>query len=185
MKIGRLKELLNALPSKIDGVSINEVELFTRNSFNPVGDINELEQLEIDSYCVFGKSYPCILLNTSADIDRKGNRIDLDLGDSEEESDITIDFKEKTEEYERNLAVQKKLAATLKEHPAYHDLGDAYAERLIPGVLTEIDNAVLMTLLPELLGRAISREEFLQNRDQFISALMNPPEAEGQHTAGK
>ena len=58
MKIKRLKEIVNELD---DGL-----EVFVRNSVNPVGNIQELSQIEKSSYGFFGESIPCLILNTDS-----------------------------------------------------------------------------------------------------------------------
>lgn len=57
MKGKRLKELVNMIGDNDD--------VFIRNSVNPCGNISELDQLEVSSYSFFGKSIPCVILNTS------------------------------------------------------------------------------------------------------------------------
>ena len=175
MKIGRLKEILNALPKEINGVNIDDVELFTRNSFNPVGNIGELDQIEIGSYGFFGKDIPCIFLNTEYDFDKGGKSVDLGFVDLDEEYGIPLQYKGNTEEYKNNLALQRKIAECLFKQADDNDKFDGivgkYYQTLIPGVLTEIDYSMLMRLLPEILKRPITREEFDQNRDQFIESI--------------
>lgn len=58
MNVKRLKELL----AQID----DETEIFIRNSVNPVGNIDELRQIEKSTYGFFGESVPCVILNTSS-----------------------------------------------------------------------------------------------------------------------
>ena len=175
MTIGRLKEILNALPKEINGVNIDDVELFTRNSFNPVGNIGELDQIEITTYGSWGRSIPCILLNTEYDVDKSGKRIELECVDPDEEYGITLKYKGTTAEYKKNLALQRKIAACLYKQADDNDKFDGivgkYYQTLIPGVLTEIDYSMLMKLLPEILKRPITREEFDQNRDRFIESI--------------
>lgn len=56
MTVGRLKELLK---------NINDnTEVFVRNSFNICGNIADLDQVEKTTYGMFGKSIPCIVLNS-------------------------------------------------------------------------------------------------------------------------
>lgn len=57
MKVKRLKELLE----NID----DNTEIMIRNTFNPCGNIQDLDQVELSSYMFFGKEYECIILNTS------------------------------------------------------------------------------------------------------------------------
>ena len=175
MTIGRLKEILNALPKEINGVNIDDVELFTRNSFNPFGSVGELDQIEISSYGLWGKDIPGIFLNTKYDVDKSGKKIDLECVDSDEEYGITLEYKGSTAEYKKNLALQRKIAECLYKQADDNDKFDGivgkYYQTLIPGVLTEIDYSMLMRLLPEILKRPITREEFDQNRDQFIESI--------------
>lgn len=58
MKIKRLKELIE----NVDG----ECEIFIRNSVNPIGNIQEAEQVELSTYGFFGESIPCVILNTNS-----------------------------------------------------------------------------------------------------------------------
>ena len=58
MKAKRLKEIVN----KID----DDFNIFVRNSINPCGNIQELEQAEISTYGFFGKDIPCLILNTNS-----------------------------------------------------------------------------------------------------------------------
>lgn len=57
MTIGELKQIIN----KID----DDMEVFIHNSVNFCGNIGELEQVELTTYGFFGKSLPCIVLNTA------------------------------------------------------------------------------------------------------------------------
>jgi len=56
MDVKRLKELLVNLD--------DDLEVFIRNSVNVVGNIQELEQIELSTYGFFGKSVSCMILNT-------------------------------------------------------------------------------------------------------------------------
>lgn len=56
MKVKRLKEILNNLD--------DDLEIFIRNSNNLCGNISELKQVEKSYYVFFGKSIPCLILNT-------------------------------------------------------------------------------------------------------------------------
>jgi hypothetical protein len=58
MKAKRLKEIL----ANVD----DEFEIFVRNSVNPCGNIQELEQAELSTYGFFGSSIPCLILNTDS-----------------------------------------------------------------------------------------------------------------------
>ena len=58
MKVKRLKELLANLD--------DDLEIFVRNSVNPVGNIQELEQTELSTYGFFGESIPCLILNSDS-----------------------------------------------------------------------------------------------------------------------
>ena len=175
MTIGELKSILNALPKEINGVNIDDVELFTKNSFNPVGNIGELDQIEISSYGSWGTDIPCILLNTAYTIDKSGKMVDLECIDLNEEYGITLKYKGNTEEYKKNLALQRKIAECLYKQADDNDRFDGivgkYYTTLIPGVLTEIDYSMLMKVLPEYLKRPVTREEFDQNRDQLIESI--------------
>lgn len=173
MTIGRLKEILNALPKEINGVNIDDVELYTRNSKNFCGNISELDQIEISSYGSFGRSIPCIMLNTEYDFDKSGNRINLEYVDLDEEYEIPIQYKDTSAEYKKNLALQRKIAECLSKQANDNDKGivGKYYEALLPGVLTEIDYSMLMRILPVILNRPLTREEFEQNRDQFIESI--------------
>ena len=177
MTIGRLKEILNSLPKEINGVNIDDVELFTRNSINPVGNIGELDQVEISSYGSWGRDVPCILLNTEYDLDKSGKRIDLECIDLDNEYGITLDYKGDSIEYKKNLALQRKIAEYLShqadDNDKYDGLVGKYYQTLVPGVLTEIDFSMLMRILPEILKKPITREEFNQNRAQIIESIIS------------
>lgn len=56
MKVKELKELL----SKHD----DELQVMIRNTINPIGNIEELEEIEEASFSFFGESVKCIILNT-------------------------------------------------------------------------------------------------------------------------
>lgn len=56
MKVQRLKELLDTLD--------NDIDIFIRNSVNPCGNIQELEQVELSTYSFFGENIECLILNT-------------------------------------------------------------------------------------------------------------------------
>ena len=56
MKVKRLKEILNQLD--------DEVEIMIRNTVNPCGNIQDLDQVEVSTYQSFGNTYPCLILNT-------------------------------------------------------------------------------------------------------------------------
>lgn len=78
MKVQRLKELL----SKLD----DEMEIFIRNSVNPCGNIQELEQIELSTYGCFGENIKCLILNTDSskeiEKDMEDNCMDF-LGNSD------------------------------------------------------------------------------------------------------
>ena len=61
MKAKRLKELLKNADDDMD--------IFIRNSVNPFGNIQELEQVEESSYGFFGSEIPCLILNTHSSKD--------------------------------------------------------------------------------------------------------------------
>lgn len=69
----RLKELLN----NID----DDTEIFIRNSVNPCGNIQELEQVEVSTYGFFGEDINCLILNTDSskeiERDKEANYIDF------------------------------------------------------------------------------------------------------------
>lgn len=73
MKVKRLKELLENVE--------DNTEIMIRNTINPCGNIQDLEQVELSTYMFFGSEYPCIILNTvnSKEIkeDEKGDLIDF------------------------------------------------------------------------------------------------------------
>ncbi len=73
MKAKRLKELLETID--------DNTEIFIRNTVNICGNITELEQVEESSYGFFGKSIPCVILNTI-------NSKEIELDDDDE----IIDF---------------------------------------------------------------------------------------------
>ena len=56
MKVKRLKEIID----KLDDNS----EVMIRNTVNPCGNIQDLAQVELSTYMLFGSEYPCIILNT-------------------------------------------------------------------------------------------------------------------------
>lgn len=73
MKVKRLKEILE----NID----DDTVIFIRNSVNPLGNINSLDQVEFSSYGFFGKSIPCLTLNTDVskeiELNKDGEYIDF------------------------------------------------------------------------------------------------------------
>ncbi len=73
MKAKRLKKLIKTVD--------DDTEIFIRNTVNVCGNISDLDQVEKSSYGFFGKSIPCIILNTS-------NAKKIELNDDEE----IIDF---------------------------------------------------------------------------------------------
>lgn len=56
MKVKRAKEILKNLD--------DDAEIFIKNSYNPLGNIGELCQIEKTTYGFMGKSLPCVVLNT-------------------------------------------------------------------------------------------------------------------------
>lgn len=76
MKAKRLKEILE----NID----DEVEIFIRNSVNPLGNINSLDQAEFSNYGFFGKSVSCLILNT--DVSKE-----IEVNEDDEYIDFIID----------------------------------------------------------------------------------------------
>jgi len=58
MKAKRLKEIFKDID--------DDVEIFVRNSVNPCGNIQELEQVEMSTYGFFGSSIKCLILNTDS-----------------------------------------------------------------------------------------------------------------------
>lgn len=56
MEVSRLKEIINDLD--------DNVEIFIRNTSNPLGNIDELVQVELSTYSSFGIITPCVILNT-------------------------------------------------------------------------------------------------------------------------
>lgn len=76
MKAKRLKEILE----NID----DEVEIFIRNSVNPLGNINSLDQVEFSNYGFFGKSVSCLILNT--DVSKE-----IEVNEDDEYIDFIID----------------------------------------------------------------------------------------------
>ena len=66
MKAKRFKEILE----NID----DDMEIFIRNSVNPLGNISSLDQAESSSYGFFGESIPCLILNTDASKEIEANK---------------------------------------------------------------------------------------------------------------
>lgn len=73
MNVKRLKEILNQLD--------DQAEIMIRNTVNPCGTIQDLDQVELSTYQFFGKTYPCLILNTSnakeIEEDDNGNLVDI------------------------------------------------------------------------------------------------------------
>lgn len=73
MDVKRLKEILETMDDNL--------EVFIRNSFNIIGNIIALDQIELSSYGSFGRSIPCLILNTGIskeiELDEDGNYIDF------------------------------------------------------------------------------------------------------------
>ena len=69
MKVKRLKEILNNLD--------DDTEVFIRNSVNICGNISELDQVQKSTYGFFGSILPCVILNSSVNLqmeeDEEGN----------------------------------------------------------------------------------------------------------------
>lgn len=68
MKAKRLKEIL----MNVD----DELDVFIRNSVNPCGNIQELDQVEVSTYGFFGKKVPCLILNSSSSKEIETNEKD-------------------------------------------------------------------------------------------------------------
>ena len=68
MKVKRLKEILENIN--------DDTVIFIRNSVNPLGNINSLDQVEFSSYGSFGKSIPCLILNTDVSKEIELNKDD-------------------------------------------------------------------------------------------------------------
>ncbi|ADO59750.1 hypothetical protein [Paenibacillus polymyxa] len=75
MKVKRLKEILESLDEKLENVD-DDLEVFIRNSVNPCGNIQELEQVEFSTYGFFGKAIPCLILNTDSSKTLETNKED-------------------------------------------------------------------------------------------------------------
>jgi hypothetical protein len=73
MKAKRLKGIVNSIDDDFD--------IFIRNSVNPCGSIQQLEQVEVSTYGFFGKDIPCLILNTDnakkIETNEEGESIDL------------------------------------------------------------------------------------------------------------
>ena len=68
MKVKRLKEILENIN--------DDTVIFIRNSVNPLGNINSLDQVEFSSYGSFAKSIPCLILNTDVSKEIELNKDD-------------------------------------------------------------------------------------------------------------
>ena len=68
MKVKQLKEILASLD--------DDTELFIRNSVNPFGNIQSLDQIELSTYGFFGVSVPCVILNTDSSKELETNEED-------------------------------------------------------------------------------------------------------------
>lgn len=79
MNLKRLKEIVSKL-EKIDNIN-DDTEIFIRNSYNPCGNIQGLEQVELSTYQTFGITENCIILNTS-------NSKELEVSNNEEYLDF-------------------------------------------------------------------------------------------------
>lgn len=79
MKAKRLKEIVNSID--------DDTEVFIRNSVNPCGNIQELDQAEVSDYGFFGKKIACLILNSSSSKEIETN-----------EEDEYIDFIKKEKE---------------------------------------------------------------------------------------
>jgi len=60
-KVKDLKEFLKDLDDDLD--------IFVNNSFNPLGNISELAEARRDTYGFFGNSLPCVILDTSQNVE--------------------------------------------------------------------------------------------------------------------
>ncbi|RDU22877.1 hypothetical protein [Anaerosacchariphilus polymeriproducens] len=58
MKVKRLKEIISDLD--------DDLEIFIRNTVNPCGNIQELDQIELTTYGFFGTEITCAILNTDS-----------------------------------------------------------------------------------------------------------------------
>jgi|GEM_PF-5558583 hypothetical protein len=65
MKAKRVKEILKNINEILKDVD-DDLEVFVRNSVNPCGNIQELEQIELSTYGFFGTNIPCLILNTDS-----------------------------------------------------------------------------------------------------------------------
>jgi len=54
--VKRLKEIIKDMP--------DDLEIYIRNSRNPLGTVGELENVEKTFYGFFGEDIPCLVLNT-------------------------------------------------------------------------------------------------------------------------
>lgn len=70
MKIKELKKWLN----QFNG----ETEIFIKNSYNALGNISELNQIEKTTYGTWGEDVSCIILNS-------GHSLNTDIYDEEED----------------------------------------------------------------------------------------------------
>ncbi|MBP1308991.1 hypothetical protein JOD82_002011 [Paenibacillus sp. 1182] len=75
MNAKSLKEILANLDKKLADVD-DDMDVFIRNSVNPCGNIQELEQVEFSTYGFFGKSIPCLILNTDSSKTLERNKDD-------------------------------------------------------------------------------------------------------------
>ena len=75
MKVSRLKEILGDVLIVLENVD-DDMDVFIRNSVNPCGDIQELDQVEVSTYGFFGKSIPCLILNTESSKELERNKED-------------------------------------------------------------------------------------------------------------
>lgn len=57
MKVKELKYILNEYN--------DNAEIFIRNTVNPCGNIQELEQVQLSTYSSFGTVSSCLILNTN------------------------------------------------------------------------------------------------------------------------
>lgn len=63
IQLKRLKEIISFIEDA-DIPNTDELEIFIRNSINPLGKIDGLEQVELSTRAFFGEDIPCIILNT-------------------------------------------------------------------------------------------------------------------------
>lgn len=60
----KVKDLKEFLKDKDD-----DLEIFIKNSFNPVGNISEMAEVTEGTYGFFGESIPCIIFDTAQNVE--------------------------------------------------------------------------------------------------------------------